>query len=112
MKIAIPTAGGLLAMHFGHCESFTLIDVDETTKTIGKVTAVVPPPHQPGLLPPWVKEQGATHVIAGGMGARAQELFAAQGIKVLVGATAENPEKIVSDFLTGKLIVGLNACDH
>lgn len=30
MKIAIPMAGGQLCMHFGHCEQFALVDVDET----------------------------------------------------------------------------------
>ena len=32
MKIAIPLANGQLAMHFGHCEQFALIDVDEATR--------------------------------------------------------------------------------
>ena len=29
---------------------------------------VVPPPHEPGLLPKWLAEKGATDIIAGGMG--------------------------------------------
>ncbi len=34
MKIAIPTANGKLCQHFGHCEKFVFIEVDEATKEI------------------------------------------------------------------------------
>ena len=34
MRIAIPLAGGKLAMHFGHCEQFALFDVDSDNKEI------------------------------------------------------------------------------
>jgi ATP-binding protein involved in chromosome partitioning len=42
-------------------------------------------------------------IIAGGMGQRAQGLFTEHGIKVLVGAPAVTPEKLVADFLAGTL---------
>ncbi|MEI6608684.1 MAG: NifB/NifX family molybdenum-iron cluster-binding protein [Deltaproteobacteria bacterium] len=112
MKIAIPLAEGKLTMHFGHCASFALIEVDATQKKILKREDVDAPPHQPGLLPPWLAERGANVIIAGGMGQRAQELFAAQGIKVIVGASAETPESLIADYLAGTLQVGNNVCDH
>jgi len=112
MKIAIPVAEGKLCMHFGHCERFALIDVDETSKTILKREDIVPPPHEPGLLPPWLAERGATTIIAGGMGQRAQGLFAEQGIQVVVGAPADSPETIVGHYLAGTLQTGSNTCDH
>ena len=112
MKIAIPLAEGRLAMHFGHCASFALIEVDEQTGKIIKKEEVAAPPHQPGLLPQWLAERGATMIISGGMGQRAQELFAGRGIKVLVGAPAETPEKIVADYVCGALVTGANVCDH
>lgn len=86
MKIAIPMAGGQLCMHFGHCEQFALVDVDETAGKPTNTTLVTPPPHEPGLLPRWLHEQGATVIIAGGMGQRAHQLFAQSGVKVVVGA--------------------------
>ena len=52
------------------------------------------------------------HEVSGGMGQRAQELFAVQGIQVVVGAPSETPEKLVADFLAGSLKTGDNACDH
>lgn len=112
MKIAIPLAEGKLTTHFGHCASFAIIDVDTETKKILKREDIAAPEHQPGLLPPWLAERGATVIIAGGMGSRAQELFAAQGIKVIVGASAETPETLISDYLAGTLQVGNNVCDH
>jgi predicted Fe-Mo cluster-binding NifX family protein len=112
MKIAIPLAEGKLTMHFGHCASFALIEVDATQKKILKREDIDAPPHQPGLLPPWLAERGANVIIAGGMGQRAQELFAAQGIEVIVGASAETPEALISDYLAGTLQVGNNVCDH
>jgi predicted Fe-Mo cluster-binding NifX family protein len=112
MKIAIPLAEGKLTMHFGHCASFALIEVDPTQKKILKREDIDAPPHEPGLLPPWLAERGANVIIAGGMGQRAQELFAAQGIQVIVGASAETPESLITDYLAGTLQVGNNVCDH
>jgi predicted Fe-Mo cluster-binding NifX family protein len=99
-------------MHFGHCEHFALVDVNPDGKEIVKREDVAAPPHQPGLLPPWLAERGATTILAGGMGQRAQQLFAQQGIQVVVGAPAETPEQLVTEYLAGTLQVGDNVCDH
>jgi len=112
MKIAIPTANQKLCLHFGHCEVFTFLEIDETTNTIISTEEITPPPHQPGIIPPWVKEQGASIVIAGGMGGRAQQIFEHFGIKLITGAPAEAPEKVALDYLNGTLITGINTCDH
>jgi ATP-binding protein involved in chromosome partitioning len=111
-KIAIPTAAGSLCQHFGHCEQFALCDVDAENKTILNTTMVTPPPHEPGLLPTWLQEQGTNVIIAGGMGSRAQELFASKGIHVITGASPEAPEKIIGEYLRGQLATGDNVCDH
>jgi Mrp family chromosome partitioning ATPase/predicted Fe-Mo cluster-binding NifX family protein len=112
MKIAIPIVDGKLCMHFGHCEQFALLDVDETTKKVTGKRMVTPPPHEPGVLPRWLHQEGATVIIAGGMGQRAQSLFAENGIKVVVGAPAEAPEQLVAQYLAGTLVSGTNVCDH
>ena len=112
MKIAIPLTQGRLATHFGHCERFALISVDPTEKIILGQEVLDAPPHKPGLLPPWLAEQGATVIIAGGMGQRALQLFAERGIQVIVGASAETPAKIIGDYLEGVLTLSGNVCDH
>jgi len=112
MRIAIPVVDGRLAAHFGHCDEFALFDVDEQNATVTAVDRVDSPPHQPGLLPQWLHEHGAEVIIAGGMGRRAQDLFARGGIEVIVGATADDPESIVRAFVAGELATGDNICDH
>jgi len=112
MKIAIPVAGGRLAMHFGHCRQFAVVEVDDDSKTILRTTYLMPPRHEPGVLPRWLHDQGADLIITGGMGRRAQGLFAESGIKVVVGAPSDKPEDIVSAYLAGTLEAGQNVCDH
>ncbi len=112
MKIAIPIAAGQLCAHFGHCEQFAIIEVDPATKRITGREDVIPPPHEPGVLPRWLAQRGANVIIAGGMGQRAQMLFAENKIAVVVGTAATNPEKIALDYLAGTLQTGDNTCDH
>ncbi|MFZ5828963.1 MAG: NifB/NifX family molybdenum-iron cluster-binding protein [Planctomycetota bacterium] len=112
MKIAIPVADGRLCMHFGHCEQFALVEVAENNPSAMQTALVAPPPHEPGVLPRWLHEQGVTLVIAGGMGHRAQQLFSKNGVQVLVGAPAESPETLVTAYLKGTLSCGGNCCDH
>ena len=111
MKFAVPTNQGKLCAHFGHCEAFALIDTDGDGKVVNE-TYITPPPHEPGLLPPWLSQQGVNCIIAGGMGSRAKELFAAQGVNVVTGAQGEEPRAIVEDYLKGVLQTGANTCDH
>ncbi len=112
MRFAIPMANGRLCPHFGHCQSFALIDADMETKEITEQGEVAAPPHQPGLLPGWLAERGANVIIAGGMGGRAKALFDDQGIQVVIGAPEGTPEEIVKALLAGKLVTGENICDH
>ena len=112
MKIAIPTANDLLAMHFGHCETFTILSADTENNTINAQESATAPPHEPGVLPRWLAEKGVDLVIAGGMGNRAQELFRAQGIEVIIGAPAQKPVELVQTYLRGELKPGTNLCDH
>jgi len=51
-------------------------------------------------------------VIAGGMGQRAQQIFADHGITVLVGAPVDTPENLATAYLKGTLECGDNVCDH
>jgi predicted Fe-Mo cluster-binding NifX family protein len=112
MKIAVPLNEGRLSMHFGHCQKFALLEVDEEAKKIVNKSLHDPPPHEPGLLPRWLHELGANVIIAGGMGQRAQQLFVGNDIKVVVGAPEAAPEELVTAFLQNTLTFGANLCDH
>ncbi|MBN2381812.1 P-loop NTPase [bacterium] len=112
IRVAIPVSGQKLSAHFGHCDEFFLADIDQSTRTIKQTQSLTSPPHQPGLLPPWLGEHGVKVIIAGGMGSRAKELFAEAGIQVITGAPDESPERIINDYLNEKLVLGENVCDH
>jgi ATP-binding protein involved in chromosome partitioning len=112
MRIAIPVSDGKLSAHFGHCEEFAVVDVDEQTKQIANIAKLQPPAHEPGVLPKWLGEQKADVIIAGGIGQRAQQLFAQNNIRVVVGASAGDPVQLVKDYLDDTLEVGANVCDH
>ena len=109
-KFAIPSSNGILDEHFGHCHQFAIIEVQDN-KIIdeGLIDA---PPHQPGLLPPWLAERGVTDVIAGGMGQRAIQLFNQQKVNVFVGAPKLSPGELVEGFLNKSLKFAANYCDH
>ena len=72
MRFAIPLANGKLTAHFGHCQMFALIEVAENE--IMDKQILIPPPHEPGVLPSWLHHLGADVIIAGGMGQRAISL--------------------------------------
>ncbi len=112
MRYAVPVNGGMVSLHFGHCEHFALIDVDETKNEIMKSELVASPGHEPGLLPAWLAQQGVNAVLAGGMGSRAQGLFQQSNIKVVIGVAESDPGKAVLSYLEGKLSTGENICDH
>jgi len=112
MRIAIPLVQGKLSLHFGHCDQFAIIDVNEQGSEINKRDDLTPPAHEPGVLPPWLHENGVNVIIAGGMGQRAQQLFTQNDIKVVVGASSGTPEELVSAFLQDTLQTGDNICDH
>ena len=110
MKFAIPLAEGKLTAHFGHCQEFALVEVED--KEIKNTETLVPPPHEPGVLPKWLHDLGTNVIIAGGMGARALDLFVENNIKVIVGASALTPEELVKQYLDNTLQAGGNVCDH
>ncbi|MCD6453543.1 MAG: NifB/NifX family molybdenum-iron cluster-binding protein [Dehalococcoidales bacterium] len=112
MRCAVPVIGGMLSAHFGHCGQFALFDVDENRKQIVSQELVASPGHEPGALPSFLAARGVTVVIAGGMGSRAQNLFAQSGIKVVINALEKNPERAVSSYLAGTLETGNDMCDH
>ncbi len=110
VKVAIPLADGILCNHFGHCEQFALIHL-QGNQIVHK-ELVTPPPHEPGLLPRWLGDQGVRLIIAGGMGQRALQLFQQRGIQVITGAPGFPPEELVAQYVNQTLVTGENVCDH
>ena len=112
MKYAVPVTSGEVSSHFGHCEQFAIIDIDENSKTMTNKAMVTPPPHEPGVFPAWLAQQGVNVIISGGMGARAQMLFQQNNIEVVTGSRETNPEKAVLSHVSGVLETGNNQCNE
>ena len=110
MKFAIPVANGQLCQHFGHCQQFAIVDVEDNKPVNTEFHN--PPAHEPGVLPQWLSEQKVDVVVAGGMGMRAQQFFSQFGIRVVVGAQPGDPADVVQKYLDGTLETGTNLCDH
>lgn len=88
------------------------MDVNSQEKCVSGVFTETAPTHAPGVLPQWLAQHNVNVVIAGGMGSRAQALFAENGIKVVIGAGGGSPEEVANAYLNGTLQTGGNICDH
>ena len=107
---AIPTMDGKACAHFGHCQSFAVVEVIDDQ--LGEVKFLAPPVHQPGTYPRFLAGEGVDVVIAGGMGVMAQNLFRDNNIEVYMGVSVEEPGSLVQKFLRDELQTGDNLCNH
>lgn len=108
--IAFPTSDRTtIDGHFGHTKEFAIYVLDG--KTIKDLTFVTPPPHEPGVLPRFLGEQGIDAIVTGGMGKMAIDLFNRQGIDVILGAKG-NIEANLSEYVGGSLESTGSACSH
>jgi predicted Fe-Mo cluster-binding NifX family protein len=107
MKVAISTDGEYVSAHFGRCPSFTIVDID--AKGVMSREEVENPGHQPAFLPEFLSDKGVSCIIAGGMGRRAEALFAEKDIQILVGVTGRVNE-VIEKLISGKLEGGESLC--
>lgn len=110
MKIVIPTENERLCSHFGHCESFTFVDVNPETREILNIETRVPEEGISCQSANWISEQGANIVLAGGMGGRPLDIFTRNGVKVVPGCPELPVKELVAGYLEGTLATGENAC--
>ena len=100
MKIAVASENEQVTQHFGHCANYNLYEVENNEIT--KSHKVPNPGHEPGFLPRFLGDMKVTTMISGGMGKKAVDIFNAQGIEVVIGASGES-KQAAQDFLDGKL---------
>ena len=104
MKIAVAAMGGMVAEHFGHCESFLIYDTEEK-----KAESVLNPGHKPGFLPNFLGDRGVNAIIAGGMGGGAIEIFHDRSIEVVTGARGD-ALKAAEAYSRGELKTSGSVC--
>lgn len=110
MKIVIPTKDEKLCAHFGHCESFSFVDVNLETKEILNIETKIPDEGISCQSAAWIASQGANIVLAGGMGGRPLNIFAQTGVQVVAGCPELPIKEVIQGFLNQNLTVGENAC--
>lgn len=109
MIVAVPSAmpGGLdaqMGMHFGHCDIYTLIEIEDNT--IKSVSTLENVPHQQGGCMAPVQHLASHNVnvlLAGGMGMRPLMGFQQVGISVFFAGNQLTVGSAVQAYLTGQL---------
>jgi len=109
MKVAIAKEGDEVSGHFGHCTEYAVFDIAD--KKITKKTILQSPGHEPGKLPVFLAGHKVTHVLAGGMGPRAVDLFCENNIDVILGVSGPI-DTVITDFIAGKISPGESSCTH
>ena len=107
MKIAISTDSVNVCAHFGRAPEFTFVTIDDDQIIEKKV--LQNPGHSVGSIPQFINQQGATWMIAGGMGHRAQTFFNQYGIEVIVGVSGKIDD-VIKKILDGTLEGGESLC--
>jgi predicted Fe-Mo cluster-binding NifX family protein len=109
MKVAISTDQGYVSAHFGRCPAYTVVEIKE-----GQMLSreeIPNPGHQPGFLPQFLSEKGVNCIIAGGMGPRAQALFAQKNIESIIGVQG-TVDEVIEKFIKQELEAGEDLCGH
>ena len=109
MKVAIAKDGDIVSEHFGHCTEYAVFVIEESKITSREI--LESPGHEPGKLPPFLASHKVTHVLAGGMGPRAVDLFCANNIEVFLGVRGRI-DSVITDFISGNIAQGESSCTH
>lgn len=113
MKIALPTRDGMVDQHFGHCEAFCIMEINNEKKIMGTET-VTPPPGcgcKSNIISTLV-EKGVTIMLAGNMGGGAVQMLQHNGITVYRGCVGA-VDVVVADFLAGTIEdTGIGCTSH
>ncbi|MCK9191947.1 MAG: dinitrogenase iron-molybdenum cofactor biosynthesis protein [Sphaerochaetaceae bacterium] len=100
MIIATAYENGNIAQHFGHTDAFKFYNVEDHKIVSSEVKQPIGYAH--GTLPTFLKENGATTLICGGLGDAARVYIAENGIDLYPGAVGDS-DKAVESFLADNL---------
>jgi len=110
MRYAIACEGQQVAGHFGRCEYYELVDIQDGE--VGERERLLSPGHdEPGELPRLMQQHGVDCVVCGGAGPRAQNLFRELGIEFVLGASG-SLEEVIAALAAGELKSGEDGCFH
>ena len=111
-KIAIPTRDNVVDDHFGHCDHYTIISVDDNKNVIGSER--LDSPQGCGCksnIASVMQEMGITIMLAGNMGMGAFNKLTMHGISVVRGCHG-NIEDVLKAYLDGSIADSAESCSH
>lgn len=111
-KIAIPTRGNVVDNHFGHCEFYTILTIEQDGQIVSNET--IPSPQGCGCksnIAGQLEEMGVTIMLAGNMGQGALNVLTTHHIKVIRGCSG-NVMEVATAFLNGEIKDSGEGCHH
>lgn len=108
--VAIPVLDNLLSEHFGHCDNFIFYEI--IANKVANTKSMTPPPHQPGVIPSWLAENGVNVVIACGIGQKAVDILYQHNVDVKKGVVKDFPDAIIQKWIFGELESSGEICTH
>lgn len=111
VKVAVPVAGGQFSEHFGAADGFLIFESGGEGADSLVERRLQAPPHERGAFPAWLRSLGVSAVLAGGMGPRAQQMFQASGIDLILGIAGGTPRSLVEAYLRGELVSQGSSCE-
>lgn len=112
MKIALPTRDGQIDDHFGHCDHYTIISLDDAKNITGK--EAMDSPEGCGCksdIAPVLANKGVKVMLAGNMGEGAVNILTKSGIQVIRGCSGPIDD-VAAKYLSGELKDNMITCDH
>jgi predicted Fe-Mo cluster-binding NifX family protein len=103
MKIALPSNGIEIDEHFGHCQCFTIFEVDDENKIVSEETLTPPPGCGcKSNIVPQLASMGVSVMLAGNMGGGAVNILSSHGITVTRGCSG-NVREVAQAWLAGRV---------
>ena len=110
MKLAVTYKDGQVFQHFGHTELFKIYEIKDGKIESSSVVSTNGQGH--GALAGFLKEQGVTSLICGGIGGGAKNALADADILVYGGVSGKVDE-VANALLNGTLVFNPNVtCSH
>jgi predicted Fe-Mo cluster-binding NifX family protein len=110
MKIALPSLNNNIDDHFGHCQYFTVLTVDENKNIVTEER--VASPQGCGCksnIVSTLSEMGVTFLLAGNIGGGAINVLNNNGIQVIRGCTG-NVKTVAEQWLAGSVADSGTVC--
>lgn len=100
-RVAIPVTNKQLSEFFGTCSHYEIFEIDK--KVLKSYSVEIPSETNIIDLPGWLETKGVTDVIALRVNKQIISLFASRKVNLFVGVPIESPQKLIDEYMQGKL---------